>query len=283
MANLTFTEKQLVESVFNLKEGYVINFSNREFEEFMKDVVEYNIYTKYPGLSKAKMLRAFLNDESDAYAGKAIAMLIEYMRGNNLISDAKKAQSDKLYTIASRLLGKNEPQPAAVPPKPKDNPAVDFTYLNTSLLEIENCSTQQAKGYAFERYLNQFFNAFGLEAHAAYRTEFDQIDGSFVMDSNTILIEAKYRTTLIPKNDLILFTQKVSSKSHYSRGLFITYSPLEATTIEYFMDRSARLVVITVEELFLVCQNKTSIQEVLKKKFRALDERGLIHKHYLTL
>ena len=55
MANLSFNEKQLIESVFDMSSGYVLDFSNRTFEEFMKDVVNYNIYEKYPGLSKAKM------------------------------------------------------------------------------------------------------------------------------------------------------------------------------------------------------------------------------------
>ena len=43
MAKLSFTEKQLIERVFGMGSGYVLNFSNREFEEFMKDVVSYNI------------------------------------------------------------------------------------------------------------------------------------------------------------------------------------------------------------------------------------------------
>lgn len=44
MAILSFQEKQLIERVFGMSGGYVLNFTNREFEEFMKDVVSYNIY-----------------------------------------------------------------------------------------------------------------------------------------------------------------------------------------------------------------------------------------------
>ena len=63
MAILSFQEKQLIEKVFGMCGGYVLNFTNREFEEFMKDVVSYNIYQKYPGLSKAKMLRRFVSTQ----------------------------------------------------------------------------------------------------------------------------------------------------------------------------------------------------------------------------
>ena len=47
MAILSFQEKQLIEKVFGMGGGYVLNFTNREFEEFMKDVVSYNIYQKH--------------------------------------------------------------------------------------------------------------------------------------------------------------------------------------------------------------------------------------------
>lgn len=36
MAILSFQEKQLIERTFGMGGGYVLNFTNREFEEFMK-------------------------------------------------------------------------------------------------------------------------------------------------------------------------------------------------------------------------------------------------------
>ncbi len=47
MAKFTFNEKQLIDSVFGMEHGFLLDFTNREFEEFMKDVVSYNIYGKY--------------------------------------------------------------------------------------------------------------------------------------------------------------------------------------------------------------------------------------------
>lgn len=285
MANLTFNEKQLIESVFGMSSGYFLNFSNREFEEFMKDVVSYNIYTKYPGLSKAKMFRKFLKDETEPYVGKAIVMLLNYMKDNGMITEDIREKANSLCEFGEKLLGKTQSKSK---PNQKNTEQinvseVDFDSLNTALLAIENLPTSQAKGYAFEKYLNSLFKAFNLAPHASYRTEYDQIDGSFVLDGNTVLIEAKYRTNAIPKDDLILFSNKIESKSHFPKGLFVTYSPVDTKAIEYFTDRSARIVILTVEELFLLCQNKYSLQKVLQAKFRALDERGVIYKHILTL
>ena len=285
MANLTFSEKQLIESVFEMSSGYLLDFSNRDFEEFMKDVVPYNIYKKYPGLSKAKMFREFLKDETESYVGKAIVMLLNYMTYKGLVTNDSKQKTDELYKLGQRLLGKESFQSKVKHPNTQsDNKAlVDFDNLNSALLAIENISTPQAKGYAFEKYLTKLFNAFNLDPHASYRTEYDQIDGSFTLDGHTILIEAKYRRNAIPKDDLLLFSNKIESKSHFPKGLFITYSPVDAKAIDYFTDRSARIVVLTVEELFIMCQYKFSLPKVLQAKFRILDEYGIIYKHILQI
>lgn len=285
MANLTFNEKQLIESVFGMSSGYILNFSNREFEEFMSDVVQYKIYTKYPGLSKAKMFRQFLKDESEPYIGKVIIMMINYMRENNLITSYNKEKADKLYELGKRFLGKSQSQtmPKQQNTISKKDSQIDYDNFNKSLLELEKISNHQTRGYAFEKYLNELFNAFGFDPHASYRTEFDQIDGSLVLDGDTVLIEAKYRSNPIPKDDLILFSKKVESKSHFAKGLFITYSVVDEKAVDYFTDRSSRFVVLTVEELFLMCQNRISLHQVLHGKYRLLDERGIIFKHIMTL
>jgi hypothetical protein len=285
MAKLSFSDKQLIETVFGMSSGYVINFSNREFEEFMSDVVQYSINSKYPGLSKAKMFREFLKDESELYVGKALILLINHMNDNDLISIEDKDKADKLYELGKRLLGKTDKHSTDKREKQSEKPStnIDYDSFNNSLLGLDKIPNAQSRGFSFEKYLNGLFNAFGLDPHASYRTDYDQIDGSFILNGNTILIEAKYRKNPIPKDDLILFTNKIEQKSHYARGLFITYSLVDNKAIDYFTDRSSRFVVLTVEELYLMCQNKNSLINILMEKFRHLDERGLIYKHIMSL
>lgn len=138
MANLTFNEKQLIESVFGMSSGYILDFSNRDFEEFMKDVVQYNIYTKYPGLSKAKMYREFLKDETEPYVGKSIVMLLNYMKDNGMITEDIKNRTDRLYEFGKKLLGKNQAQPKSKQqsPQPENKVDVDFDSLNVALLAL---------------------------------------------------------------------------------------------------------------------------------------------------
>lgn len=281
MANLSFSEKQLIESVFDMGGGYVLNFTNRLFGEFMQDVVQYDIYQKYPNMSKAKIVRAYMQDETDQYVGKLIIMLLNYMKDTGLVTSNNIEKVERLSELGQKLLGKRNTQKSQTTTTAvhQEKQAVNYETLNTSLLEIDKIQNKQTRGYAFEKYLNALFNAFDLEPHASYKTDNDQIDGSFLLNGNTVLIEAKYRTNAIPKNDLILFSNKVQNKSHYAKGLFITYSEVEQKAIEYYNDKGARIVVLTVQELFMMCQNKYSLVRLLQEKFRILDERGCIYKN----
>lgn len=41
--------------------GYVLDFSNRTFQEFIYEKIHLDIYVKYQGLSKAKILRRIIS------------------------------------------------------------------------------------------------------------------------------------------------------------------------------------------------------------------------------
>ena len=284
MANLSFNEKQLIETVFGLRTGYVLDFNNREFKDFMNDVVPYDIYQRYPGLSKAKMLRRFIEDESDVYVGKMIVLLINYMKSNNKNLDGIEIEIEKLYELGKSKLGISKS------PSYRNNfntqekkTTINYTYLKELLLNIEKLDNQQHKGYAFERYLIELFNAFSLEPRTSYRTEYNQIDGSIILNGSTVLIEAKYKDTPINKDPFILFSEKIENKSPFTKGIFITLTRPSYKTLEYFNDKTSRFIIFTVEELYILCDQNRSLEEILKKKFRLLEETGCVFHHILQL
>ena len=280
MANLTFIQKQLIDDVFGMKGGYFLDFSNREFEEFMNEVVGYNVYNKYPGLSKAKIFRAFCSDEDDKYVGKAIIIAINYMREKG-ISKWNNNNLEKLYAFGKKLLGKTEATTTTRNNDRKDvrTDAVDnkdYSLILKNLVEIEKESTQQLKGFAFERFINFLFGQFHMEPRASYKTETDQIDGSFVLGESTVLIEAKYRMKTIHKDDLILFQDKLEHKSTYARGLFISYSEVDDNAVKYFSNHGSRITILYTNEIFQMCHYKADLGKILRSKFRYLDETGCI-------
>ncbi len=83
MADLSFTEKHTLEKLLGMGTGYVLDFSNRTFEEFVADSTGRNILDhkyNYGSGSKANRLRAFWTVEPNHVAGKLIADLLEYYR-----------------------------------------------------------------------------------------------------------------------------------------------------------------------------------------------------------
>ena len=50
MANLDFIDKDLIDTLLN-NGGYVLDFSNRTFQEFVYEKIQIDVYSKYPDLS----------------------------------------------------------------------------------------------------------------------------------------------------------------------------------------------------------------------------------------
>lgn len=96
MANLSFIDKQLIEEVLGMSSGYVLDFSNQTFDEFMTEVIGESIYSKYEYMSKANLLRRFIADYPDAYIGKMIVLAIKYMQSKNLVTQANEAKVNEL-------------------------------------------------------------------------------------------------------------------------------------------------------------------------------------------
>ena len=81
MADLTFNEKLKFEIFFGMKSGYVLDFSDRTFQEFVGSVTGKDILDQkynYQSGSKANRLRAFIRDEPNHLVGLLLEQLLEY-------------------------------------------------------------------------------------------------------------------------------------------------------------------------------------------------------------
>ncbi|MCA9092628.1 MAG: toll/interleukin-1 receptor domain-containing protein [Planctomycetaceae bacterium] len=81
MAQLTILERRQLETLLQMGGGYILDFSNRTFEEFVADSVGLEIFAEkyhYGSGSKANRLRGFLKVESDAVSAKLIRDLVDY-------------------------------------------------------------------------------------------------------------------------------------------------------------------------------------------------------------
>lgn len=113
MSNLSSIEKKKLEKLLEMGSGYVIDFSNRTFKDFIIECSGIDIYDDkyaYLGSSKANRLRAFWDQEPDPIVGKLVLDLLEYWKTEKSPNDIY----DECSKISARLMQaviKEDPSP----------------------------------------------------------------------------------------------------------------------------------------------------------------------------
>jgi hypothetical protein len=116
MSSLTDIEKRYLEKILGMQSGYVLDYTDATFAEFFKRHkidIHSQRYQTY-GTSKAKKMRAFWDQESDAVVARVISeMLASYAAWAELNgSKPDHAVLDKCQAIVARLSGGKAPAQA---------------------------------------------------------------------------------------------------------------------------------------------------------------------------
>jgi hypothetical protein len=93
MSDLTFIERKQLEKLYGMSSGYVLDFSDRTFQEFVFESTKLDILSeqfKKASGSKANRLRAFWQTQPNRLAGKLILDLCEYHQTLNSAHDNKE-------------------------------------------------------------------------------------------------------------------------------------------------------------------------------------------------
>ena len=78
MSDLNYIKSMKFEKLFEMESWYVLNFSNNTFKKFVASSINIDIYEKYPGLSKANILRNIFRDFSNGIVWKLLLDLLDY-------------------------------------------------------------------------------------------------------------------------------------------------------------------------------------------------------------
>jgi hypothetical protein len=105
MSDLTNLEKRNFEQLLAMGDGYVLNFSNRTFSEFVIDSTRRDPYDAryYHGSSKANRLRGFWQQETNGVVGKLMADMLDYGVERDLFT-GKDALLKACRRVVTRLL-----------------------------------------------------------------------------------------------------------------------------------------------------------------------------------
>jgi len=106
MSEFNYMERRHLEEYLQMGGGYVLDFSNRTFQEFVFDAVKLNIDDEAIGGlgSKANRLRQFMKHQPDHVVGKLISAFVEYREGTYTepcdLADKCRAISQRLFKAA---------------------------------------------------------------------------------------------------------------------------------------------------------------------------------------
>lgn len=131
----------------------------------------------------------------------------------------------------------------------------------------------QKRGYAFQDFLIKFFTVYGLKPKSAFRLVGEEIDGSFEVNGDTYLLEAKWQAAQTGQKDLAAFSGKISGKSTWARGLFISYTGFTIDGLEAFArGKQTNMIGMDGQDLFFILDGKLNLDEAIQIKARKAAE-----------
>lgn len=256
----------------------MLDFSDTSFSDFFSSELKVNIDDpKYAanGGSKGKRLRYFLQTCGDTTAVRALEALwdhrSEYLARSGGADPVANAET-RYQGLISRLSGgTTSSRPSASPQSvPVDHATI--AKIKADLLQI-TALAPHARGYAFEGFLKSLFNAFGLAAQEPFRLRGEQIDGSFQLESEIYLLEAKWHGQPIGVAELHTFHGKIEQKAAWTRGLFVSNSGFTEDGLAAF-GRGKRVICMDGLDLYEMLDRAIPLTQVLERKVRRAAETG---------
>jgi hypothetical protein len=280
MSNIRPIDIMFLDDVFDMGSGYVLNFSDRTFAQFFTEELNIDIddplYARNGG-SKGKRLRCFLQTVDKPTVVRTLKSLWEYreaLRQRSGEADKIENANGRLLGLINRLEGRTEKAPlvaSQVPVPAFDRPKL--VQLKAELLSFSNLAPH-ARGYAFEKFLKQLFDAYGLAAQEPFRLRGEQIDGSFQFANETYLVEAKWQSQATGVADLHTFHGKIEQKAAWTRGLFVSNSGFTEDGLAAF-GRGKRVICMDGHDLYDILNREIPLNRVLECKVRRAAETGL--------
>lgn len=246
----------------------------------------------WPGGSKLPAVTRLLETTLDHYRTKFCNLILEIVRhgivyrknkGVSITREEIKQLNDLILGVQFKIPDLWDPTfldtlPRQIPEEEIEKASsLDQKILNElkSHLVALGEMPPQKRGYAFERFLQELFSAFGLAPRQSFRITGEQIDGSFDLDSETYLVEAKWQNEPIGQDLLLVFSGKVSGKAIWSRGLFISYGEFSKDGLEAFSKKGATSVVgMTGQDLWFILEGSLTLSDAIRLKVRRAAETG---------
>ncbi|RJP29434.1 MAG: hypothetical protein C4527_11025 [Candidatus Omnitrophota bacterium] len=151
----------------------------------------------------------------------------------------------------------------------------DTSEIKKDYFQLDRMDDEQKRGFSFEKFLNKLFDLFQLKPRSSFRLKGEQIDGSFEINSEFYLLEAKWQKKQIISSELRAFKGCVESKSTWTRGLFVSHSGFSNDSLEAFSKGSSTNIIgMDGQDLYFILEGELSLIEAIHQKSRHAAETG---------
>lgn len=138
------------------------------------------------------------------------------------------------------------------------------------------------RGYALEEILQNLSTLFSLEITEPYRVNGEQIDGSVKYDCEHYIIEAKWQEKAAANEAVYQFAGKIEGKM-YGRGLFVSIHGFSQNVVSSLVaGKAIKTVFIDGGDLIVVLEGLLSFPDMLDRKIKAAQTKGLIYTDAIT-
>jgi len=295
MAKLSMVESQavaeLAKSLYDFLPG---TFSSVTWPDV---AARFALEEYWPGGSKLPAITQLLRNTLQFHRDRFCDLIVEVVqegiayrikKGNPVKRQEVESINDILLRVAFKIpeLHRREfldglPCEADGKPVARQGPAAPpanvMETLHGQFLKLVGESDARRRGYALEKFLNEFFHARGLAPRGAFRVVGEQIDGSFEWQGNTYLVEAKWQARQANASDLLVLRGK-AEKSDWTRGLFISINGFSDLTSETMrIGRKQNLIAMSGQDLILILERHWTLADALRVKLRHTGETGEVY------
>jgi hypothetical protein len=281
MSKVRTIEIQLIDRIFEMGSGWVLDFSDRTINTWFAEELNIDFDEdrfRNEGTSKAKRLRCFLKTVDDATAIRTLRALWNYrqrMYATNPDLATFRQPPANAEGLFIELMGRLEGAPTKHPTDSTPEPAFEAPKYLALKQELEriHALAPQPRGYALEPFLARLFTEGSLSARPSFRLTGEQIDGSFVLAGETYLFEAKWTGPAIGVEPLHAFHGKVDTKASWTRGLFVSMSGFTSEGLDAF-GRARKVICMDGLDLWEMLDRQLPVATVLERKVRKAAETG---------
>lgn len=149
--------------------------------------------------------------------------------------------------------------------------------LKKEFLALHEDVDRQSAGLRLEKVLNRLFELHSLSPREPFRVVGEQIDGSFELDHEVYLLEAKWHQDPRPAADLYVFREKVEGKSKFTRGVFLSINGVTRDAIDAITrGKQPNFFIVDGYDIMMLLEDNMDLAVFLRQRQRLLAEEGRV-------